>query len=579
MNIVKRYTAVSFSLLTLLFAAVDTARADGNTENIAAESPKAAHSKEIAVSKTYLLMPISNDAKRNQTISLVVDGKEVRHVQAGLAEKKEDVDWWAFFNISEYKGKTLSVSVQPVKAGTLGLITQSDQIPGEDKWGTEPKRPQFHFSQNVGWNNDPNGMVYYKGEWHLYFQLNPVALPWGNMTWGHAVSKDLVSWKQLPNVLHNKQGDAMFSGGAVVDWKNTGGWKTGENDVIVAAWTSTGRGECIAYSNDKGRTFTEYEGNPIIPMHGGRDPKPIWYEYGKQDKPLSDKAAKLGGHWIIAKYCVNKKYGKNIGFYSSTDLKEWRLESNLPGYYECAELFTLPVDGNKEKLRWVVFAADAQYAIGDFDGRKFTPHTIKFRLHHGKYYASQLFSDAPDGRRVQIGWAQIGMGDSPFNQTFSFPTELSLRTTKDGVRMFGEPVKEIENILGKCSKATAKPLTPEKPVEVKTSGALLDIRAEFELGKAKTVGLEIDGKKVATFNVSSGKLNGKMSLQPVDGKIAIRILIDRSMMEIFANHGERIATLPYENDLNIESVKAFCDGGDAKLLSLEAYELNASWSK
>ena len=585
---------------------------DGNLKNSAMWSPNKLHavlsavrSKEMTVSKKYLLLPIVNIANhhfdhafvRDRTISLVVDGKEVRHVKAGLAEKKEDADWWAFFDISEYEGKTLSVTVQPTHAEGFALITQSDTVPGEDEWGTEPERPQFHFSQKVGWNNDPNGMVYYKGEWHLYFQHNPVALQWGkgSMAWGHAVSKDLVSWKQLPNVFHSRRTksggiDDMYSGGAVVDWKNTGGWKTGENDVIVATWTSTGRGECIAYSNDKGRTFTEYEGNPVI-KDEGRDPKPLWYEYGKQDKPLSDKAAELGGHWIIARVCMNKKDGNSIGFYSSTDLKEWRLESKLPGFFECAELFTLPVDGNKEKLRWVVFAADAEYAIGDFDGKTFTPeHKGKHRLHHGKYYASQLFSDAPDGRCIQIGWSRgigndfvrnpgepLGWGDSTFNQTFSFPTELSLRTTKDGVRMFGEPVKEIEKILGKCSKATVKHLTPEKPVEVMTSSALLDIRAQFVLGKAKTVGLEVDGKKVATFDVSSGKLNDLMPLQAVDGKIAIRILIDRPMSEIFANHGEQIATLSYENDLNIESVKAFCDGGEAKLRSLEVYQLNAKW--
>ena len=585
---------------------------DGNLKNSAMWSPNKLHavlsavrSKEMTVSKKYLLLPIVNIANhhfdhafvRDRTISLVVDGKEVRHVKAGLAEKKEDADWWAFFDISAYKGKTLSVTVQPTHTEAFALITQSDTVPGEDEWGTEPERPQFHFSQKVGWNNDPNGMVYYKGEWHLYFQHNPVALQWGkgSMAWGHAVSKDLVSWKQLPNVFHSRRTksggiDDMYSGGAVVDWKNTGGWKTGENDVIVATWTSTGRGECIAYSNDKGRTFTEYEGNPVI-KDEGRDPKPLWYEYGKQDKPLSDKAAELGGHWIIARGCMNKKDGNSIGFYSSTDLKEWRLESKLPGFFECAELFTLPVDGNKEKLRWIVFAADAEYAIGDFDGKTFTPeHKGKHRLHHGKYYASQLFSDAPDGRCIQIGWSRgigndfvrnpgepLGWGDSTFNQTFSFPTELSLRTTKDGVRMFGEPVKEIEKILGKCSKATVKHLTPEKPVEVMTSSALLDIRAQFVLGKAKTVGLEVDGKKVATFDVSSGKLNDLMPLQAVDGKIAIRILIDRPMSEIFANHGEQIATLSYENDLNIESVKAFCDGGEAKLRSLEVYQLNAKW--
>jgi fructan beta-fructosidase len=562
---------------------------DGNVDNSAAGSPKepvaqllGAHKKEMTVSKTYLLMPINNAAARNQKISLTVDGSEVRYGYIGLAEKKEDADWWAFFDISAYKGKTLTVSIQPMKTEAFALITQSDTVPGEDSWGNEPKRPQFHFSQKVGWNNDSNGMVYYKGEWHLYFQLNPLSLPWGNMTWGHAVSKDLVNWKQLPNVLHMRRteggtDDAMFSGGAAVDWKNTGGWKTGDNDVIIATWTSTGRGECIAYSNDKGRTFTEYEGNPVF-RHNGRDPKPLWYAYGDNDKPLDETAKKLGGHWVIVIYDITEKDGRNVAFYTSTDLKKWTVQSHLSGYHECAELFTLPVDGDKNKIRWIVFGADAEYAIGDFDGKTFTPeHKGKHRLHHGSYYASQLFSDAPDDRRIQIGWAKIGMGDSPFNQTFSFPTELSLRTTKDGVRMFGEPVKEIDKIYGKRLEVAKKSLVPDKPVALKTSGALLDIRAEFELGTAKTVGLEVAGSKVAVFEVASGELNGKMPLRPIDGKIAIRILIDRSIIEIFANHGEQIMTEAFENDLNIESVKAFCDGGDAKLLSLEVHQLNAKW--
>ena len=538
--------------------------------------------KEITVSKTYLLMPINNKGKRNQRISVVVDGKEVRYVHAALATKKEDAHWWAFFNISEYKGKKLTVTVQPITAESFALIAQSDKVPGEDKWGTEPNRPQFHFSQKVGWNNDPNGMVFYKGEWHLYLQHNPVALPWGNMTWGHAVSKDLVHWKQLPNVLHHRRnkagrGDAMFSGGAAVDWKNVGGWKTGENDVIIATWTSTGRGECIAYSNDKGYTFKEYEGNPII-RHSGRDPKPVWYEYGPIDKPLDDAAGKLGGHWVIALYDQTRPHGRNVAFYTSSDLKKWTVQSHLKGYYECAELFTLPVDGDKKKMRWVVFAADAQYAIGNFDGKTFTPeHEGKHRLHHGNFYASQLFSDAPEGRRVQIGWTRgLGMGASPFNQTFTFPTELTLRTTRDGVRMFGEPVTEIEKIHGKACKAAKKTLTPDQPVAMKTAGALFDIRATFEFGKAKAVGIEVDGQKAATFDVAGNKING-MPVRPVDGKISIQILIDRPMIEIFANKGEQIRTSGFKNDLNIESVKAFCEGGDAKLVAMEVYQLDAKW--
>jgi fructan beta-fructosidase len=535
-----------------------------------------AQSLEMTAEKTYLLLPICNKAAK-PSVSLVVDGKNVRFVTAPLASAEDEIDWWAFFNIAEFKGKTMKLDIGGLSDDGLKLIRQDDSVPGEDKWGDEPNRPQFHFSQKVGWNNDPNGMVYYDGEWHLYLQHNPVGLPWGNMTWAHAVSRDLVHWEQLPNALHHKRGDAMFSGGAAVDWKNTGGWKTGENDVIVATWTSTGRGECIAYSNDKGRTFTEYEGNPVIPKHGGRDPKPVWYAYGEGDKPLNDAAKSLGGHWIVAKFCADKENGRNIGFYSSTDLKEWKLESNLKGYFECAELFTLPVDGDQGKIRWVVFAADAKYAIGDFDGRVFTPdHEGKHILHRGPYYASQLFSDAPADRRIQIGWARIGMGESPFNQTFSFPTELTLRTTPDGVRMFGEPVKEIEKIHGKTHKVAGKALSDDASVEVKTQGALFDIRATWDVGSAKKVGLQVDGREEFKYEVESQKAKGQ-PCRIVDGKISVQILIDRPMKETFVDNGQMVFTEGYKNDLNIESVKAFAQGGEAKLVSLVVHELDASW--
>jgi len=534
-----------------------------------------AQSAEMKVEKTYLLMPICNKAAKPQ-VSLVVDGKEVRFVTAPLASSEDEIDWWAFFNISEYKGKTLELNVSGLSDEGFKLIRQDDRVPGEDEWGNEPKRPQFHFSQKVGWNNDPNGMVYYDGEWHLFLQHNPVALPWGNMTWAHAVSKDLVHWKQFPNALHHRRGDAMFSGGGAVDWKNTGGWKTGDNDVIVITWTSTGRGECIAYSNDKGRTFTEYEANPVI-KHRGRDPKTVWYAYGENDKPLNDTAKKLGGHWVIAVYDETKEHGRNIAFYSSTDLKQWQLESNLPGYYECAELFTLPVDGDENHVHWVVFAADAKYAIGDFDGRTFTPeHEGKHQLHWGPYYASQLFSDAPDDRRIQIGWARIGMGDSPFNQTFTFPTELTLRTTPDGVRMCGEPVKEIETAHGKAHKASNKTLTDGAAVELKTKGALFDIRATWEVGTAKVVGLDVDGREEFSYDVATGKAKGR-ACKIADGGISVQILIDRPMKETFVDGGRMVFTEPYNNDLNIESVKAWARGGEAKLVSMEVHELDASW--
>jgi fructan beta-fructosidase len=446
----------------------------------------------------------------------------------------------------------------------MALIVQSDEIPGAADFYSEALRPQFHFSQMIGWNNDPNGMVYYDGEWHLYLQHNPYGWKWGNMHWGHAVSKDLVHWEQLPIAIYNKKrGDWAFSGGACVDEHNTAGWQTGTEKVIVASWTSTGRGECLAYSNDRGRTFTEYEGNPVI-KHGGRDPKIIWYEPGK--------------HWVLAVFDVSEEDGRAIAFYSSKDLKKWKLESKLKGYFECAELFELPVDGDKENTRWVVFAADARYAIGDFDGKTFTPqHEDKHRVHYGNYYASQLFSNSPDGRRIQIGWARIAMPGMPFNQTFSFPHRLTLRTTADGIRMFAEPVKEIETLHKKKHTVGKTTLAPDRPANLEVSGQIFDIRASFDIGTATAIGLDIGGNRI-NYDVKAGKLNGA-DLDPVDGKVTIQVLVDRPMLEICGNRGRVYITSAREKKGDVGTVTAFADGGKAELVSLEVNELESIWKK
>ena len=552
---------------------------------------------EIVINKPYLVVPLRGTG--NQGIRLIVDGKVVRlYSKVGVARTEAEADFWGFIEVAEFKGKTASLEAKGHGVPGFELMRQDDKVPGQEKWGSEPKRPQFHFSQKVGWNNDPNGLVYLDGEWHLYFQHNPMGWPWGSMSWGHAVSRDLVNWEQLPVALHYEGGMGMWSGGGAVDHKNAGGWKTGTNDVIIVTWTHMSKGECIAYSNDKGRTFTPYEGNPIF-KHNGRDPKPFWYAYDKDDKPLNDAAAKRGGHWVIAVSDQPANVGMNTAFYTSSDLKEWTVQSHLKGYRECAEVFTLAVDGNPANMRWVTFGGDAQYAIGDFDGKTFTPDPGKKRVlhHNGGFYASQCFSAAPAGRRVQVGWATgIDFKGLPFNQTFSFPTELTLRTTPDGVRLFGEPVKEIEKVHGKTQKVENQPLDDGRAVEFKTGGALFDICAVWEVGTAKQVGLAIDGREEFLYDVAEAKIKDlaaaktavvvaakskskslDVACPPVDGKISVRILIDRPMKETFVNRGAMIFNAPYENDLNIESVKAWARGGAAKLVSLEVYEIDATW--
>lgn len=515
---------------------------------------------ELLLQKRYLLFPIHTGAQPVR-VTLEIDGRHAREFDAEIGTAS-DVSFWAPLDVSNFVGKKSKLSLGPDKDG-FKRIRQADDLPATSNLYNEPLRPQFHFSQRLGWNNDPNGLVYYDGEWHLFFQHNPYGWNWGNMHWGHAVSHDLVHWQQLPIALYNKQyGDWAFSGGAVVDEKNTAGWQRGDVKTIVASFASTGRGECLAYTNDRGRTFVEYEGNPVV-RHNGRDPKILWHEPTR--------------HWVMAVYDEPDKDTKNIAFYTSPNLKDWTLASKLPGYFECPEIFELPVDGNPQNTRWIVFAADAKYAIGQFDGRTFTPeHEGKRQIHYGAYYASQTFSNAPQGRRIQIGWARIDMPGMPFNQTFTFPHELTLRTTADGIRLCAEPVREISLLHEKKHQIQDLRLAAKKPVDIAVGSQLLDIRASFEIEKAHEVGLDIGGNFVR-YDVAATKLN-EADLKPESGRVTIQVLVDRPMLEICGNSGRVVITSPRSKLGDITHVQAFANGGEAKLMNLEVYELKSIWS-
>ena len=289
--------------------------------------------REIIAEKRLLNFPVKTGApKRNVTV--LVEGKPLRYFEIELADAAPD--WWAPLDISAWAGRKLRVQVDklPEDSQALALLTQADSLKGGENLYREPLRAQFHFSPRRGWNNDPNGLVWSQGEFHLYFQQNPYGWNWGNMHWGHAVSRDLVHWEELPIAIYpHAPGDAVFSGSAVVDKDNTSGWKQGDNDLLVAAFTSTGRGECIVYSNDRGRTWTEYEGNPVV-KHEGRDPRLLWHAPTRR--------------WVMALY---DEYDKKqwIAFYTSPDLRKWEFASRIEGFYECPDIFELPIDGNADE--------------------------------------------------------------------------------------------------------------------------------------------------------------------------------------------------------------------------------------
>jgi fructan beta-fructosidase len=532
--------------------------------------------RDFTLDKNYLNFPVKNGA-RHRLISLIIDGEVVREFEIELAN--DDPDYWVFLEIDEFRGIDATLRIDKyVSNMTNGFdsVFQEDTFPGQEDLYKEKHRPQFHFSSRRGWNNDPNGMVYYDGEYHLFRQHNPYGWGWGNMTWGHAVSTDLVHWTELPEAIHPDRLGTIFSGSAVVDVNNTTGFQTGEEKPLVCIYTSAGGTnkwsegqpftQSIAYSNDRGRTWTVYENNPVQGhVNGGnRDPKVIWHEPTNQ--------------WVIVLYLDDQR----MGFYTSKDLKSWEFQSELKCFHECPELFELPVGGDEKNKKWILYGASGEYFVGSFDGKKYTPETEAIQFNYGNcFYASQTFSDIPpeDGRRIQIAWGQVATPGMPFNQMMDFPVELTLHSTEEGVRMFAYPVKEIEKIHGRKHSWKRVSLEPGRNLLSGLEGDLFDISAEFAVDDADEVGFVIRGVRVVYAvekqELSCRKENGP--LKPVDGKIRLRILVDRTSIEIFGNDGRIYMPIGVIPDDDNKSIEVFTNGGHIGISSLEVYDVKSTW--
>jgi fructan beta-fructosidase len=523
-------------------------------------------SRELVLRGRYLQIPVKTGAKTRR-LALVVAGRVVRECDIELAEGEPD--WWAPMDVSPWRGSMAVIRVDRLSSDSTALarVEQGDGIKASEPLYRERLRPQFHFSPRRGWNNDPNGLVYSHGEYHLFYQNNPYGWNWGNMHWAHAVSLDLVHWRELPIALYPRQyGDWVFSGSAVVDRQNTSGWHRGKDDLLVAAYTSTGRGECIVYSNDRGRTWTEFEGNPVV-KHEGRDPRLLWFEPGQ--------------HWVMCLYDEHGG-GRYIAFYTSQDLKRWEFQSRIEGFYECPDLFELPVDGNPAQRRWVLTAASSEYRVGRFDGKVFTPETPKLPGHRGEsFYAAQTYSDVPDGRRIQVGWGQMATRGMPFNQMMCFPCELGLRGTVDGPRLTWKPVAELSLLrkatkrLGRISLAAGArdPLASLK-------AELIEINAEIIPGGAREAGFILRGTRVF-YDAGKGELvvgQRRATVPAPEGKVAVQILCDRTSIEVFADHGMIYMPSNVAEQGKNARYATFATGGDrGQIAGLEVHELKSIW--
>ncbi|HSQ79135.1 MAG TPA: glycoside hydrolase family 32 protein [Candidatus Bathyarchaeia archaeon] len=443
----------------------------------------------------------------------------------------------------------------------------------------ETYRPQFHFTPARNWTNDPNGLVFYKGTYHLFFQHNPFGTEWGNMTWGHAESRDLVHWTEGAPAIRPDRLGTIFSGSAVVDRANTSGFGTGPEKPIVCIYTAAGGTsaesagqpftQCLAYSIDRGATWTKYEKNPVLGHVAGsnRDPKVVWYEPAKT--------------WVMALYLD----GSDYALFGSKDLKAWTklCDVPMPGTSECPDFFELPVDGEPDRRLWVFWGANGNYRLGAFDGRSFRPETDVLRsLWGANDYAAQTYSDLPasDGRRIQISWMSGGKYPGmPFNQQMSFPRELRLRTTPQGARLFITPVREVETLRAsrKNWKGTAvKAGAPDLPLG---RGELWDIEADLEPRAAREVGLRVRGTEIV-YDAEAKTLSCLGRTAPVEldgGRLALRVLVDRASIEIFAGGGAVTMCSCFLPDPADLSLGAFARGGEAAIARLTLYRLESIW--
>ena len=440
----------------------------------------------------------------------------------------------------------------------------------------EPLRPQFHFTARKNWLNDPNGLVFFQDEYHQFFQYNPLGVDGGDFkAWGHAVSPDLVHWRELDIALMPDKLGSIWSGSAVVDRENTSGFQTGAAPPLVAIYTTAGgklaesKGEpftqSIAYSNDRGRTWTKYAGNPVVRniSKENRDPKVIWHEPSK--------------HWVMALYLTDDRFA----LLASPDLKEWNKldEFRIAGSSECPDFFPMPIENEPNATKWIFWSASNTYLIGDFDGKKFVDQSGPLRDVVGANYAAQTFSDIPagDGRRIQIAWMRDGRYPGmPFNQQMSFPVVLALRRFRDGLRLTQLPVKELSLLHDRRYAWSGELDASTNPLADLVVDAC-EIRTTIDPADAKTITFTIRGLTLtydaATHDLSTPKY--RCSLPMTDGKVRLVILVDRTSVEVFAQDGRVLLTecfLPPADDR-----RATLSGAGAKIESLECWTLKSSW--
>ena len=456
----------------------------------------------------------------------------------------------------------------------------------------ERYRPQYHFTPYQGWMCDPNGLAYFDGTWHLFFQHH---------AWGHATSTDLVYWAQQPKALVNDTLGDTFSGSAVVDRHDTSGFFGGKSGLVLIYSqhdpAQEGRELQSIASSPDGVNFTKYAGNPVIPQlrylpgqaddPNFRDPKVFWHEPTQR--------------WIMA------VAGGRVRIWSSPNLREWMLESVSDDIdTECPDLFPLALDGQPDQEKWVLTCAGRHYFVGAFDGHRFTPESEPIRFNGPDFYATQTWDNVPDGRRIMISWMPRHITEGPpllspwTGGQMSVPATLTLRSTPHGPRLFQQPVKELEALRGQpvtreniALADTAVPIT-------EVHGKQLEIVLELEPGTAVEAGLRVlvgaDGEQTTIGYDSAAKTafvdRSRAGTEPAgarfderleiaaslqEGRLRLHIFVDEASVEVFTGDGNGVTCNVYPAP-DSGGLEVYAKGGEARFTALQVYPLSSIWN-
>lgn len=548
-------------------------------------------SRTLVADRPYLRLAV-NPANPSREVEIRVDGRAVRSFVVPLAASESQAAWFATLDLARWRGKPFEVFVKEAPH-RVGDLTQSAFRLADEHWTPddlydEPLRGQIRFSPRIGWMNDPNGLSYRNGEWHLFFQYDPFAVSGCvNAHWGHAVSKDLVHWTQREIALYPGKLGVMFSGGGIVDTEGRAGF--GKNEHLLYFFGRETHSVGLAHSSD-GVTYETWPSDaapePLLKDVG--DPQVFFHEPTQRFVLLANRG-KDGRH--------------GIGIWNSTDGRNWEMTDHYLGgrgddkdfwLFECPGLVELKIAG-ETNTAWVCWGGGTRYAVGAFDGRRYTPWEERIesianadvQSHVNPwadpYYADQVFTGAPGGRKILLPWMHVptGRGSRRFNQQMGVAQELSLVRTKEGLRLVRTPVPELQSL--RCGPARSA---------AEFEGEMAEVFVEAKMGQKGTLDLDLRGVRLA-YDAAKGLLacsgeqtncggdvynRPETALWPLeDGRLSLHAYLDRVGLEVFSGDGRRVAVfcsaLPNPKSRRISVISSIA----AEDVDVRAYPLASVW--